>query len=289
MNFEGVRSLLLAVDLGSLTAAASRIGVPVSTVSRRVRELEDDLGYEVLARTGRGVRPAAQATDTIRRLRDVLHAVDACYAEQTPIRRLRVTTTLETALSLLPGLLPAFHADFPEVTVEVQGDHRVLALVESDFDLAFRAGRLPDASFLSRPLPSAPFLLIAAPQLADRLESVERLAATPIVEVRGPPTGLSARWHGTPFRVQPPVIARVDSFTAALPLVEAGLAYIAAPAYLVHELVRAHRVVEVQGVAFDVVPFHALYPKRHRQQAAVMAFIDAVVERLTPARGTRSE
>lgn len=280
MNIEAVRSLLLALDLGSLSAAADQLGVPPSTISRRVRELEAELGHEVLTRTGRGVRPAEQARDTIARLRDVLQAVHACYAEHSPITRLRITAPLEMAISLMPGLLPAFHADFPEITVELQGDDRVLGLVEGEFDLAIRAGRLSDTSYLSRLLPTTPFVLVAAPEMAARLDRVEQLAVLPTVELIGPPPGLTGRWCGTPFRLRPPVVARVDSFTAAMPLVLAGLAHAAVPLHVVLELVGSGRLVVIHEATFDAAPVHALYPRRHRQQAAVMAFIDAVAEQL---------
>ena len=95
MNVDAIRSLLLAAELGSFSAASEALGVPPSTVSRRVSELEADLGVRVLVRTGRGVRPIEEARSTLSRLRDVLVAVDACYEPPGPMRRLRVTSTLE--------------------------------------------------------------------------------------------------------------------------------------------------------------------------------------------------
>lgn len=276
MNIEAVRSLLLALDLGSLSAAASRLGVPPSTVSRRVQELEADVGHPLVVRTARGIRPVPQSQASISRLRDVLQAVDACYAQPAPLRRLRVTAPTETAISLLPALLPAFRRAFPEVVVEIRGDDRVVGLVEGDFDLALRTGSLPDTSHLSRRIPSAAFVVVAGPALAGRLHGIEDLAAAPTVEVAGPPPGLEGRWSGTPFRIRSPAVARVDSFTAALPLVLAGDAYLAAPPHLVRAPIATGQVVALEPVALDEVPVHALYPRRHRGQAAVTAFIDCI-------------
>ena len=285
MNIEAVRSLLLALDLGSLSAAASRLGVPASTISRRVQELEVDVGHPLVARTGRGIRPVPQSQASISRLRDVLHAVDACYAQPAPLRRLRVTAPIEMAISLLPALLPVFRESFPEVLVELWGDDRVVGLVEGDFDLALRTGSLPDTSYLSRRMPAAPFVVVAAPELAVRMRGIEDLAAAPTVEVAGPPPGLVGRWSGAPFRVRSPAVARVDSFTAALPLVLAGWAYLAAPPHLVRAHLAAGRLVAIEPVELDEVPLHALYPRRHRGQAAILAFIDCVAALLTAGSG----
>lgn len=284
MNIDAVRSVLLALDLGSLSAAADRLGVPPSTVSRRVRELEADVGHTIVARTGRGVLPDPQAQDTLARLRDVLHAVDACYAPTKALTRLRVTAPLDVAISTLPPLLPAFREAFPHVAVELRGDDRLVGLVEGEFDLAFRAGVLGDTGFLARRLPTEPFLVVAVPALAERIRTVEQLEAAPTVEVAGPPPVLVGRWQGVPFRVRSRAVARVDTFTAALPLVLAGQAYLAVPPQLVREPLRQGALVAIREVVFEALPLHALYPPRHRNQPAVRAFVDAVEAELAGRR-----
>lgn len=276
MNIEAIRSLLLAVEFGSFSAASEQLGVPPSTVSRRVSELEGELGRTLLVRTGRGVRLAEEATQTLARLRDVLLAVDACYLPPAPMTRLRVTTTVEMSVSLLPSLLPAFREEFPEVLVEIRGKNRALGLIEEDFDLAVRAGVLVDSSYLSRKLPPNPFLVVAAPAIAAKIRSPMRLAATPVVEIAGPSPELSGHWKGKPFRIRSPSIARVDTFTAALPIVLAGHAYVATPPHVVADLLTRGGLVEIRSAQLDAVALHALYPRRHREQRALAMFIDLV-------------
>jgi DNA-binding transcriptional LysR family regulator len=280
MNIEAIRSLLLAVELGSFSAVSEQLGVPPSTVSRRVSELEVGLGRTLLVRTGRGVRLAGEATQTLVRLRDVLLAVDACYLPPAPMTRLRVTTTVETSLSLLPRLLPAFREEFPEVVVEIRGKNRALGLIEEDFDLAVRAGVLADSSYLSRKLPSNAFLVVAAPTMATKIRSPAGLASTPIVEIAGPPPKLSGRWKGKPFHIRSPSIARLDTFTAALPIVLAGHAYMATPPHVVADLLASGRLTEIASAELDAVALHALYPRRHREQRALATFIDLVASAL---------
>jgi len=282
MNIDAIRSLLLAVEFGSFSAAGEQLGVPPSTVSRRVSELEGDLGRTILVRTGRGVRLAGEATQTLARLRDVLLAVDACYLPPAPMTRLRVTTTVEMSLSLLPSLLPSFREEFPEVVVEIRGKNRALGLIEEDFDLAVRAGELADSSYLSRKLPSNPFVVVAAPAIAAKIRSPTRLASTPVVEIAGPSPELSGHWKGKRFRIRSPSIARVDTFTAALPIVLAGHAYVATPPHVVAGLLAGGRLVEISSAKLDAVALHALYRRRHREQRALATFIDLVVSALGP-------
>jgi len=288
MNFEAIRSLLLTVESGSFSAASEQLGVPPSTVSRRVSELESDLGQTILVRTGRGVRLVDEATPTLVRLREVLSAVDACYLPPTPMTRLRVTTTVEMGLSLLPGLLPTFREEFPEVVVEIRGKDRALGLIEEDFDLAVRAGVLSDSTYLSRKLPSNAFVVVAAPAMAAKILSPTGLASTPVVEIAGPPPGLSGHWKGKPLRVRSPAIARLDTFTAALPIVLAGQAYVATPPHVVADLLACGRLVEIASAELDAVALHALYPRRHREQRALVRFIDLVASALA-GHGARDD
>jgi DNA-binding transcriptional LysR family regulator len=283
MNNEAIRSLLLAAELGSFSAAGDQLGVPPSTISRRVSELEEDLGHKVLVRTGRGVRPIREAGETLVRLRDVLLAVDACFRPPAPITRLRVTAPVEMSISLLSGLVPEFRTKCPDVVVELRGENRTLGLIEKDFDLAIRGGTLADSSYLSRKLPPGRFVVVANPALARAIRTVEQLAAASTIEVAGPSSELTGRWKGKAFTIRSPAIAKFDSFTAALPTVVAGDVYAAMPPHLVQNLILEGRLSEIDAAQLNSVPLHALYPRRHRDQQAVSTFIDAVASALEAA------
>jgi len=280
VNVDAVRSLFLAIELGSFSAAGAQLGVPPSTVSRRVSDLEAHLDGRLLVRTGRGVRPAEEASETLSRLRDVLIAVDACYVPLQPISRLRVTAPSEMAISLLPALLPRFAASHPGVHVEVYGSDRTVGLIEERFDLAIRAGPLADSSYLAKPLRAAPLVIVAAPAMAEGLRSAEDLAGTPTVRVGSSPAVLTGQWDGEPFSTAAPSVARVDSFTAAVPLALAGHGWIVAPPHVVAQEVASGRLAVVQAARFDEAVLHALYPRRHRKQAALHEFIALVSEAL---------
>lgn len=276
MNITNIRSTLLAIELGSLSAAAKQLAVPVSTVSRRVKELESELGTRIIVRSGRGIQLADEAADTLAKLRNVILAVDDCYDQKAPISRLRVTSTLELTVSLLPRVIPAFHSQYPDVVVELLGDDRITGLIESDFDLAIRAGALNDPNLIGKSLATGGFILVATPALAATITGVEALASTPTVEVSGPSAGLTGLFDGAPFSVRPPVIARVNSFSGSLPCLLAGLACGKVPPHLVQEYLASGQLVNISRVELEHIPVHALYPKRHRNRAMIKAFIAEV-------------
>ncbi len=273
MNIISIRTVLLAIELGSLSAAGVQLGVPASTISRRVKELETELGRRLIVRSGRGVRPAEEAKDTLLKLRNVILVVDDCYAPESSITRLRVTAPLEMTVSLLPKAIPKFLKNFPDVVIELLGDDRITGLIEADFDLAIRTGTLNDPNLIGKRLRTSSFVLVASPSLAKKITSVQVLASTPILEISGPPSGISGHWKGEPFNAHPPVLAKLNTFTAALPCLFAGLAYAQMPPHLVQEFLDSGRLTEVSQAKLDDIPIHALYPKRHRNQEIISAFI----------------
>ncbi len=276
MNTLSIRTTLLALELGSLSAAAAQMGVPVSTVSRRARELESELGRRLIVRSGRGVRPAEEAADALMKLRDALLLLDDCHATEPAITRLRVTATLEMTISLLPRAIPRFQERYPDVVIELLGEDRITGLIEADFDLAIRAGALNDPNLIGKPLPNGGFILVATPKLAKTITSIEQLASTPMIEISGPPPGLTGHWDVESFNLRPPVLARVNTFTGALPCLLDGLAYAQMPRHLVRDYLKSKQLIEIQDANLNEIPIHALYPKRHRNQAIIKAFIEEV-------------
>ena len=285
LNILAIRSVLLAVELGSLSAAGAQQGVPPSTISRRVKELEAELGRRLLVRSGRGVSPAEEAQDTFRQLRNVLQAVDDCYAPPAEMTSLRVTAPSEMTISLLAGIIPAFHKEFPDVVIYLRGSDQVVGMIEADFDLAIRTGTLEDSNLIRKKLNSGGLVLVAAPKLRKRITSLEALIKAPFIEVIGPPD-ISGSWKGESFRIRSPVIASLDTFTAAFPALYEGLGYAQMPFYLVQDAIASGRLSVITQVQLTQREIHALYPKRHRNQRAISAFIREVEGSLSSISST---
>lgn len=139
---------------GSLTAAADKLGLPKSTVSRRLSRLEELLGERLLLRTTRRLNITefgAALLDHARQLESEVEAV-AALAESRQARpsgRLRVSMPSDFANLLLTDMLAAFAALHPAVTLELDLSPRRVDLLGENFDLAIRLGDLPDDALLA--------------------------------------------------------------------------------------------------------------------------------------------
>lgn len=156
------------VDGNSFTAAADRLGVTKSAVSRRIAELEEDLGVRLLHRTTRKLS-LTEAGDRYlefarRSLQEARLAEDAATALQDlPRGRLRINTPMSFGRLHVAPTIPAFLARYPDVEVEMTMDDKFVDIVGGGYDLAIRVGRLADSTLVARKLAPNHTVLCASP------------------------------------------------------------------------------------------------------------------------------
>jgi DNA-binding transcriptional LysR family regulator len=173
MKLDAMALFVQVAHAGSFTAAATATGLPKSTVSQRVAELETALGVRLLHRTTRrlSLTAAGQVYLThCETMLDAAHAADAAISRlrDEPAGNLRLTAPEASGILLLPPLLAAFHARYPAVSVECVITDAHLDLVAERIDLALRTGQLGDSTFVSRRVGTVRRVLVAAPAYLQR-------------------------------------------------------------------------------------------------------------------------
>ncbi len=162
------------VDEGSFTAAAERLDLPKSTVSRRVAALEAGLGERLLLRTTRKLTVTDFGRSILAHAHQVADEVAAAsqlaqHRQVEPSGRLRVSMPADFANAILAELLAGFVARFPAITLELDLSPRRVDLIGENFDVAIRMGALPDdASLAARQLAVFSTGLYASPAYVRR-------------------------------------------------------------------------------------------------------------------------
>lgn len=173
-RFDALRTLLAAVDGGSLSAASRALRVPLPTVSRKVSDLEAHLGTRLLMRTSRrfGLTEAGQAfVQASRRimaeLEEAERAASGEYRE--PRGELLITAPIAFGrLHILPVVIAFLHAH-PQVNVRLVLADTVVDLVDNHVDVAARLGRLPDSGLVALRVGEVRWITCASPAyLAER-------------------------------------------------------------------------------------------------------------------------
>lgn len=175
MDVNALVLFLDVVDSGSMTAAARRTGVPKSTISRKLRQLEEDLGVRLMQRTSRQLG----TTDAGRRLaehaRRVVETIEVARRDvratsDAPRGTLRVTMSVSLGERVLLPVLVAFADAHPRIRLELSLDPGRLDLVTEEIDVAIRIGDAdPRSPLIARRLVETALYPCASPAyLAER-------------------------------------------------------------------------------------------------------------------------
>ena len=163
-----MRTFVAAVDAGSFTAAADRLGVSKKLVSKYVGQLEDRLRIKLLHRTTRTLSLTAAGERYYAECLEVLERFDALEAAvRSDVSEIagdiRISAPASFGELFIQPLLIAFQQENPGVRVNMRFSDRFVDLAEDGFDLAIRIGTLSDSSMIARRLAQIELWAVAAP------------------------------------------------------------------------------------------------------------------------------
>jgi DNA-binding transcriptional LysR family regulator len=172
------------MEVGSFSATADRIGVPKSTLSRRIAALETRLGQQLITRSTRRLAITdfgERILEHARRLQDeVQSAADLAQQEQVqPKGLLRVSLPPDLAQIDLTSMLIRYAAAYPQVQIEIDLSPRRVDILAERYDLAVRiANNLPDdGTLVARQLCQMPIHLYASPAYLTQFGAPEHPSA----------------------------------------------------------------------------------------------------------------
>ena len=274
------------VAYGSFSAAATRLGVAKSSVSRRVASLEQRLGARLLQRSTRrlaltevGERYHLRVTEALDGLRSAEDAVREVQDE--PRGELRVTAPVDLG-GLLGILLAEFRATHPKVEINATLTQRRVDLVREGFDVALRAGELQDSSLLARKVEGGESVVVASPSFLKQHRSpstLEQAATLPWVLFRGNNGQMPLPWTdaaGEPLVVKGSITGDEFGFVHAASVAGAGIGVM--PRFVAEESLRKGILVRLFPELPPVrTPLALVFPSREFMPAKVRAFADFAV------------
>lgn len=289
MSLDDVRIFVAVAQHSSFVEAARRTGVPTSTVSRRVAQLEETLGTRLLQRTSRRVGLTQEGVRLLERAGPLLDGLSAVLdrsadREDEPAGRLRVTAPVQTGSQRIAPALFSFAERYPRLTVELKLTNSVVDLVEEGFDLAFRAGPIHDRELVARRMWSVPFALAASPRFVrqvlngrTRLER-DSLGTVPAILTRAGGAWRFLRRDGSLEELRPREQLSVNDPRVAIAAAVQGLGVVCAPSEAIDEQGKALVRLGVTGRTVEPREFFAVYPSRRLLAPRVRMALDWVME-----------
>lgn len=157
------------IEHGSFSQAARVLGIPKSTLSRRIADLEDEQGVRLLHRTTRKLMLTEIGKEFLVHCRALLAAAQAAeqvtqLVQERPRGRVRVSCPYAVSQHMLIKHIPDFMAEYPEVLVDLMVTNKPVNLLEDQVDIALRVrATLEDSSLIVRPLAPSIQILVAHP------------------------------------------------------------------------------------------------------------------------------
>ena len=296
-RLDAMSTLLAVVEAGSLSAAARRLGTPLSTVSRKVAELEAHLRTQLLVRSNRSLTLTDAGRSYIVACRQIIEQLGeaeraAAGEYRAPRGDLVVTAPiLFGRLHILP-IVSAFLAEHPEIRIRLVLTDKIVHLVDDHVDVALRIGHLPDSSLVALKIGATRHVVCAspaylakhgAPKTPAELAEHHCIACDALMAPGGWTFNIDGGQQSIDVRPRLHVTtseAAIDAAIAGLGLTRVLCYQIAAP--------RKNGLIEVVLEDFEPTPFpiSLVYPAQGLLPIKLRAFLDFAAPRLRSAQST---
>ncbi|EPY4799359.1 TPA: LysR family transcriptional regulator [Klebsiella pneumoniae] len=292
-RFDAMRAFARVVEAGSFTKAAQTLHMSKTTVTQLIQQLESRLRVRLLHRTTRklGVTPdgAVYYERVIRLLADMEDAENSLSsAAMTPRGRLRVDVPSPLARLILVPALPAFHARYPDIQIDMGVSDREVDLIGDNVDCVLRGGQITDQSLIARHVGDLQIGVYVAPSYVERLGA----PAHPR-ELQNTDHCIVGFLSSRTSKIDPLVmcsenerieitgnyVLAVDDGNAYLEAGLVGLGVIALPNYMAaaHQAVGALIPLFTQW-RISPMPLYLAFPPNRHVNAKLRVFIDWIVE-----------
>lgn len=296
-RLDRLQVFVRVAELSSFSRAADALGMPRTTVSAAVAQLERSLATRLLHRTTRRLHLTPDGEATLARARGLLDEFEAMQSQlrrrDAPIAgRLSVDLPSRIVRLIVVPALPRLLERHPELEIELSAADRIVDLVEEGLDCAIRVGPLASNSLVARPLGAFPLVNCASPGYLAAHGTPMRLADLQehwAIGYRARPraaAALSSDWdyvdeHGRPQTLRLRSRVAVNNVETYIACAAAGLGLIQVPAFDVRSAFERQELVEVlpQWRAAPM-PVHAVYPHRRHPAPRLKVFLGWIEELL---------
>lgn len=283
-KFQAIHAFTQVAERGGFTAAAKRLGMSPSAVTKCVARLEDELGTQLFNRTTRRIALTDYGQDfyerCVRIIADLEEAETAMRESSTsPKGTVRIVMPLSYGRVTMIPALPLFYERHPNIKLDLHFNDLAVDMIQEGFDLAVRTGDLSDSRLIRRVLVKGPVITVAAPDYLARHgtpEVPEDLARHNCIIGRFGQEW-SYRRNGTLMDVRVDGSLWVQSGDALREAAATGIGIAQSTWWLFRKDLRAGSVVTIlDDFVPEERPVSVLYPaKRHmaRKVAAVIEFL----------------
>ena len=288
MYLNSIDFFIKVVEAGSFTGTAKALGVPNSTVSVRVSQLEESLGVTLLQRTTRRVAVTDVGMQFYKRCSQALQEIEtakeeAGHASLEPQGELRLTSSIDIGHSVMPPLIKRYMETFPKVSVELLVTNQRLDLIAENIDVAARIGNLQDSTLKARKLGETTVGLYASAEFLkehgaiDHPRDLEQHQFIGFRAFRDSPVKLYNQNSSFSFKAKAKIWCDDPQVLKAFVVASMGIGFLT-HFHVSSELQRGDLVKVLPDWSIQNVTLSLVYPGQRFLSAKVRSFIDIATE-----------
>jgi DNA-binding transcriptional LysR family regulator len=281
------------VDSGSFTAAAERLSISKSVVSKYVTRLESRLGARLLNRTTRRLSLTEVGRVFYERSRRGLEEIEEAEIEVShlqgePRGALRLNSPMSFGILHIAPAIPEFVERYPDITVDMNLDDRKVDVIREGFDISVRISELPDSSLVARRLAPCRHAIVAAPAYLEKYgkpQTPADLKNHNIITYRYQES--AHEWHFFSPEDQSVAVAvsgsiQMNNSLALREALLAGCGITRTPTFVVGKDIQQGRLISILGDYRTLEVFiYLVYPQRRHLSPKVRAFVDFMTARIS--------
>ncbi|MGH8815432.1 MAG: LysR substrate-binding domain-containing protein [Achromobacter pestifer] len=290
-RFDAMQAFARVVEAGSFTKAAETLHMSKTSVTQLVQQLEARLRVRLLNRTTRQVNVTADGAAYYERVIRLLADMDDAEtslsaASAAPRGRLRVDVPSPLARMILIPALPAFHAQYPEIQLDMGVSDRLVDVIGENVDCIVRGGELTDQSLMARRVGDLQLGVYAAPSYLERaglpahprdLEDTHHRIVGYLWSRIGKAFPYAMHRGEESVHVHGRYVLAVDDGNAYLTAGLAGLGALWLPDYMARpHTARGELVPLFEDWRLDPMPLYIAFPPNRHVSAKLRLFIDWV-------------
>ncbi|WP_339486749.1 LysR family transcriptional regulator [Pseudomonas sp. EL_65y_Pfl2_R95] len=292
-RFDAMQAFARVVEAGSFTKAADTLHMSKTTVTQLVQQLEARLRVKLLNRTTRKVALTADGAVYYERVVKLLNDMDDAEtslsaAAALPRGRLRVDVPSPFARLILIPALPEFHAQYPDIQIDMGVSDRIVDILGENVDCVVRGGEIADQSLMARRIGDLQLGLYAAPSYLQRVgtpehpqeleDSAQRTVGF-IWARTGKPLSYSLRRGDEQQQVQGRYVLAVDDGNAYLAAGLAGLGVIWLPDYMAKAPAANGELLRLfEDWQLEPMPMYVAFPPNRHISIKLRVFIEWVAQ-----------
>jgi len=301
-KLRALRYFRRTAELNSFTDAAREFEVPASSISRRIKDLEGELGIELLQRTTRNVKTTELGSVYYNMISEVLQKLDdadelICQGRDALKGRVQISVSPSYGEKVLLPVLQAFQQAYPDIVLDLDFSDKLVNFNHSSVDIVIRAGQALDEHVMAKRLANSEVKLVATPKYLANLKTrfgktvftTEDISSSDILQYRSS-KGIPPWWHYNDGDWQKLSIKPIMSSNNAAALLASSLAHRGLaifPLWLIKDelangyLVEVQTTTKVSNYNAGELSFNVLYQKAKYQIPKIKHCVDFIVEHLS--------